>query len=130
MATQEFTEYYPQDNEDSAPVKAYKAENDHTVIGRTGEQSVSRGQYVIQTTRPDMYDVVDGTWFEDTHATRQPDVTTDRDEDANDTDGEYNPADHTVADVNRYLSSASPDERDRVLAAERNGANRAGVKGT
>jgi hypothetical protein len=41
----------------------------------------------------------------------------------------FDPAGHTVAEVNDYLDYAVPEERDRVLAAERDGKNRAGIVG-
>lgn len=39
----------------------------------------------------------------------------------------FDPADHTVAQVNAYLASAGEDERVRVLAAEAEGRNRRGI---
>lgn len=42
---------------------------------------------------------------------------------------EFNPADHTVPDVNDYLETADEAERDRVLAAERTGQGRVGILG-
>lgn len=41
----------------------------------------------------------------------------------------YDPADHTVDEVNDYLASASDAERDRVLEAERGGEQRKGILG-
>lgn len=38
------------------------------------------------------------------------------------------PKDFGVAEVNEYLKNASPEERDRVLAAEEGGKNRSTVK--
>lgn len=40
---------------------------------------------------------------------------------------EFNPTDHTVAEVNAHLESADADERERVLAAEAAGKNRSTV---
>lgn len=39
----------------------------------------------------------------------------------------FQPADHTVADVNAHLSDADPAERERVLQAEAEGKGRRGV---
>ena len=41
----------------------------------------------------------------------------------------FDPADHTVAEVQKHLERADDDERSRVLAAERAGKARAGVLG-
>lgn len=41
----------------------------------------------------------------------------------------YDPADHTVAEVNSYLADVDESERERVLAAERDGQARKGVLG-
>lgn len=43
--------------------------------------------------------------------------------------GIYDPAAHSVTDVNTYLETADDAERDRVLAAERAGKNRTGITG-
>jgi len=48
-------------------------------------------------------------------------------EPAPDPTGRFDPADHTVAQVNAYLASAGEDERARVLAAEAEGRNRRGI---
>jgi hypothetical protein len=45
------------------------------------------------------------------------------------TDDTFDPARHTVAEVNDYLAGAPDDERARVLDAERAGKNRATVAG-
>jgi hypothetical protein len=42
---------------------------------------------------------------------------------------DYNPGEHTVDEVSGYLKSALPEERERVLAAERADKNRAGIVG-
>jgi hypothetical protein len=42
----------------------------------------------------------------------------------------FDPADHTVAEVNAHLEKADDDERARVLAAERDGKARTGVLGS
>ena len=42
---------------------------------------------------------------------------------------EFDPSEHTVAEVNTYLGSASEDERARVLAAEQADRNRKGITG-
>lgn len=39
----------------------------------------------------------------------------------------FDPADHTVAEVNDYLEDADDDERARVIAAERDGQARKGI---
>ena len=44
--------------------------------------------------------------------------------------GTFDPAGYTVAQVNGYLSDATPAERDRVLAAERAGKDRTTIDGT
>lgn len=41
----------------------------------------------------------------------------------------FDPSEHTVAEVTEYLSYATPEERDRVLAAEQDGKARAGIVG-
>lgn len=41
--------------------------------------------------------------------------------------GEFNPADHTVAEVNEYLAHADVTEQERVLAAEKAGKDRSTV---
>ena len=41
----------------------------------------------------------------------------------------YDPSDHTVADVLAYLEYATPEERDRVLAAEQDNKARTGIVG-
>jgi hypothetical protein len=43
-------------------------------------------------------------------------------------DGDYNPDDHTVPEVNEWLES-HPNERDRVLKAEKDGQARKGILG-
>lgn len=50
-----------------------------------------------------------------------------RPEPAPDPTGPFDPADHTVAQVNAYLADADEDERARVLAAEAEGRNRRGI---
>jgi hypothetical protein len=40
---------------------------------------------------------------------------------------QFNPTDHTVAEVNEHLATADADERERVLAAEAEGKNRSTV---
>ena len=40
---------------------------------------------------------------------------------------QFDPADHTVAEVQEHLASASPDEFARVQEAEKAGAGRKGV---
>lgn len=42
-------------------------------------------------------------------------------------DDQYDPSYHTVVEVNAYLASADPEERERVLEAERNGKARKGI---
>lgn len=42
----------------------------------------------------------------------------------------YNPADHTVDEVNAYLADADEAERTRVLDAERDGKARTGILGS
>lgn len=42
----------------------------------------------------------------------------------------FDPAEHTVAEVNDYLDRADDDERERVLALERDGQARKGVLGS
>lgn len=39
----------------------------------------------------------------------------------------FDPAEHTVAEVNAHLEKADADERARVLAAERDGQARKGI---
>jgi len=41
---------------------------------------------------------------------------------------QFDPADHTVSEVNEYLSTADDREARRVVAAERAGRNRSGVR--
>jgi len=41
----------------------------------------------------------------------------------------YNPDEHTVTEVNDYLKDADDTERERVLAAERDGQARKGILG-
>lgn len=41
----------------------------------------------------------------------------------------YDPANFTVYEVNAYLAEASPEERERVLQAEREGKARKGILG-
>ena len=41
--------------------------------------------------------------------------------------GPFDPAEHTVAQVNAYLADADEDERARVLAAEADGRARRGI---
>lgn len=40
---------------------------------------------------------------------------------------QFDPAEHTVADTQAHLATASPDEFSRVLEAEREGAARKGI---
>lgn len=40
---------------------------------------------------------------------------------------EYDPSEHTVPEVNKYLSTADDDERKRVLKAEKKGKGRTGI---
>lgn len=42
---------------------------------------------------------------------------------------QFDPSDHTVAEVTDYLDSASTTEVDRVIEAESAGKNRAGITG-
>lgn len=44
-----------------------------------------------------------------------------------DTDGPFDPNEHTVKDVNAYLADADEAERERVLEAEQAGKDRATV---
>lgn len=44
-------------------------------------------------------------------------------------EGQYDPSAHTVDEVTAYLATASTEEHDRVLAAERAGKNRTTVTG-
>lgn len=47
-----------------------------------------------------------------------------------DVDEAFDPGQHTVADVNEYLEATDdPAERQRVIAAERAGRNRSGIRG-
>ncbi|GAA3223228.1 hypothetical protein [Actinocorallia longicatena] len=39
----------------------------------------------------------------------------------------YDPSQHTVAEVNEHLATLDPEERARVLAAERDGKARRGI---
>lgn len=41
----------------------------------------------------------------------------------------FDPTGHTVAEVLEHLAYATPEERDRVLAAEQDGKARAGIVG-
>lgn len=41
--------------------------------------------------------------------------------------GPFDPAEHTVAQVNAYLADAGRDERERVLQAEAEGRGRRGI---
>jgi hypothetical protein len=50
------------------------------------------------------------------------------DVEGDDGSGEFDPGNHTVAEVQDYLD-AHPEEEERVLAAEANGKNRAGIVG-
>lgn len=43
--------------------------------------------------------------------------------------GQYDPADHTVEEVNDYLANADDAERERVLQAERDDKDRVGITG-
>lgn len=45
--------------------------------------------------------------------------------DSDDKDDEFDPSAHTVAEINDYLPKVDEEERNRVLAAERAGKNRA-----
>lgn len=45
------------------------------------------------------------------------------------TDGPFDPSVKTAQEVNTYLATATEDERERVLGAERAGQNRSTVKG-
>lgn len=42
-------------------------------------------------------------------------------------EGEFNPADHTVAEVLAHLADADEEERSRVLGAEAEGKGRRGI---
>lgn len=44
-------------------------------------------------------------------------------------DGKFNPDDHTVDEVQEYLSTADDDEKARVLDVERQGQARKGIVG-
>lgn len=44
-------------------------------------------------------------------------------------DGTFDPSAHTVTEVNAYLTTASPEEYDRVMAAEVAGKNRSTITG-
>lgn len=41
----------------------------------------------------------------------------------------YNPGDHTVEEVNRHLKTVSDEERNAILALERDGRNRSSIDG-
>lgn len=43
--------------------------------------------------------------------------------------GDFNPDEHTVDEINDYLATVDDDERERVLAAEREGQARKTVNG-
>lgn len=53
----------------------------------------------------------------------------DLEDDTDDAADEFDPNQHTVAEVNEYLGAVDdPAERDRVIAAERAGRNRSGIR--
>jgi hypothetical protein len=49
-------------------------------------------------------------------------------EEGEEDEGEFDPGDHTVAEVQDYIAD-HPEDEERVLEAERNGKNRAGLVG-
>lgn len=75
-----------------------------------------------------------GNVNDDEHATgavpEADDVDAEADEQAEGDEGEqFDPSEHTVDEVNKYLADADDAERERVLADEAKGQNRSTVKG-
>ena len=108
----------------------------HVVTDKTkGEVSVPGGgsayalpgQVLVETERPGTYDIHEPDAFDEIGleaVTEQKDLG--EDEDDTEAAPEYDPSEHTAAEVRRYLRNPELDatERDRVLNAERDGRNR------
>lgn len=127
----EYKTYY---TEDGNSVRAYAVEEPHEVGTISGRQSVAPGVYVVQRDRPELHDVFPADLFESEHSENEPKDTDSQDVndlgefDTADADGEYDPSSHTVAEVQEYIRQ-HPDERDEVLAREREGGNRTTITG-
>lgn len=113
--------------ENGAEVQAYQVEEAHQVNTIAGPRDVAPGLYVVQRDRPELVDVFPADLFESEHKAADSDEAADvtpmatPGDDAEDED--YDPTQHTVAEVQQYLRE-NPDQRDAVLAREREGANR------
>ena len=99
---------------------------------RTREQAEeylnrSRVQLVMPSP-PDSNEVVDLDVLTHPELTPEPEETreTEDTEAPPESDGEYDPGEHTVTEVKAYLAE-HPEDRDRVIAAEEAGRGRVGI---
>lgn len=93
-----------------------------------GSQYAQPGQVLVETTRPGTYDIHEASAFDEfglEAVSDQRDLG--EDEDVTESEPLFDPAEHTAAEVRRYLRNPQLDdtERDRVVDAERSGQNRA-----
>lgn len=105
------TQLYQLNNGGTIEVATVGKETEVNVVG--GTRQVSPGDLLVQTGRPDVWDVVSEQQLMEM-AEFEPDGG-----------DQFDPSDHTAAEVKDYLqSNISIEERERVATAERNGKNR------
>lgn len=119
----EHQDYYAKDGSSNEPVRAYKVEEQHEVSTISGQQFVGPGVYVIPRDRPELVDVVPADVFEENYGLREVAGSTPAVAETAPAETDYDPNDKTVKQVQAYLRQ-NPDQRDAVLARERQGQNR------
>lgn len=113
------TQLYQLNNGGTIEVATVGKETEINVVG--GTRQVSPGDLLVQTGRPDVWDVVSEQQLMEMASP----VSNFEPEFEPDGGDQFDPSDHTAAEVKDYLqSNISIEERERVATAERNGKNR------
>jgi hypothetical protein len=81
---------------------------------------------LVMPTPPDSDEVVNIPVLTHPETTPEPAVEAESESASEEPEEEYDPGEHTVAEVNTYLEE-HPDETEDVLARERNGRGRKGI---
>lgn len=117
----EFVTYETTNPDSDAKIDAFIVEEPNTVATISGPVEVDTGKVLVRTNRPDVYEVHDISLL-DSYAPANVDET----EEVIEADYvDFDPAVHTASEVARYLSSnISPEEYERVVELEQQGANR------
>lgn len=127
--SREFKEY---ENENGARVRAHvvteETQGHYQAVDGTG-QTVGVGQVLVEAGRPGVYDVTDAKGFKDAYKEDKSadtvDVPAENDGTPDEGGSDFDPSEHTAAEVKAYLDSVrGTDEYARVSAAEREGKNR------